>query len=82
MSVQSHTFKGKSVATFVTQDGQVINANVENLTILCDDGMDEWSLGYVTEFTLPPVSTYALEGAMVEIDDSGIIFEIRRNNHG
>lgn len=79
MGVERHVFKGKSVATFVTQDGQVINANIENLTISCDDGENDW--GYITmdDLILPLAHTYSLEGNMVPITDTGIIFEIRRN---
>ena len=79
MAVDRHTFKGKSVATFVTQDGQVINANIENLTILVDDGLHDW--GYVTmnDLLLPLAPSYSIEGDMVPITDTGIIFEVRRN---
>ena len=79
MAQQRHTFKGKSAAVFVTQDGQVINANIENLTILVDDGTNDWDFSSYTDFYLPPVPRYTLEGDMVPITDTGIIFEVRRN---
>lgn len=79
MSVQRHTIKGKTAIVAVAPDGSIINANVEDLTILVDDGIDDEDLWSYTFDRLPPVSTYAIEGSLSPITDSGVVFEIRRN---
>ena len=82
MSASTAVIPGKTVVTAVTQNGQVMTFNVEDLAIKIDDGVDENEFGWQFGTYITPFTSYSLAGgALVPISDDGTVLEVRSPVH-
>lgn len=79
MGVTEHFVKGKTAIVGVTSEGFIFNANIEDFTILEDDGYsdDMWEIG---DYNRVRDTTWRIQGRMVPINDRGAIYEVRKSN--
>lgn len=78
MSVTEHVFNGKTAIVAITPEGLILNANIENFTIVEDDGYsdDVWEIG---DYNRRRDTTWKIAGNMAVLNEKGSVFEIRRN---